>query len=134
MISPQMTIRNMRSSRRVIFTLLALVAFSGSAWATCIGDDASEAQQMACCSAGHDQCPMHEAASPCCTTPVPQVQTQAPLVKAASPVTPLLRIVSFVVEPAVLMSSASRRLSPDSSPPSAALHAPPFIAFSALLI
>jgi hypothetical protein len=124
----------MRSSGRVVFALLALVAFSGSAWASCFGDAAVESQQMACCHAGHDQCPMHNTDSSCCTTSVARAQTQATLVKATGFPAPLSQTASFVADPVTVTSAPHHQFTVCSSPPIAAVHAPPYITFSALLI
>ena len=124
----------MRSSSRIVFALLALAAFSGTTWATCVGAAAIESQQMACCAAGHDQCPMHKGASACCTTPAAQPQTQATLVKATALTAPLFQSALLVVYPATVASSPRRQFATCYSPPVDAVHAPPYIAFAALLI
>src|ERR1700681_2409897 len=74
----------MRSWQRSVLAALVLVAFCGSAWATCAeGTIASQAEQMACCKAGHDDCPMKDSASDCCKRSGPQFQSQATIVKTA---------------------------------------------------
>jgi hypothetical protein len=60
---------------------LALVAsLATSALATCMADSSMSAQaQMACCSAGHDECPMRGSAGDCCKI---ESQKQQPLAVA----------------------------------------------------
>jgi hypothetical protein len=60
---------------------LALVAsLATSALATCMADPSMSAEaQMACCSAGHDECPMRGSAGDCCKI---ESQTQQPVAVA----------------------------------------------------
>ena len=83
--SARRTIVLMRSWQRGILAAIVLVAFCGSAWATCAeGAIASQTEQMACCKAGHDHCPMKDSASDCCKQSGPQYQSQATITKATS--------------------------------------------------
>ena len=95
-----LTIQMLRPVFRGFLAALVLVAFSGSAWATCVeGSVASETQQMACRKAGHDHCPMKSGASECCKISGPQFQSQATTVaKPFSAAAPVL-IVSLTVSP-----------------------------------
>ncbi len=89
---------------------------------------------MACCGAGHDQCPMHHSgASTCCATSASQLQAQATLVKATTLCAPVLQAAVFIASPVMVISSSSRQFSIDSSPP-ATVQLPAYIAFASLLI
>src|SRR5882672_4946258 len=121
---------------RSLASLLVVVAVLTSTWATCVeGATATVTQQMACCDAGHDQCPMKDSASDCCKTSGPQVQSQGTIVKAASLSAPAPVVLTWMI--LTVPASAAhiqRRVSYDSSPPDL-LYAPPaYIAFSTLLI
>jgi hypothetical protein len=121
---------------RALASLLVLVAFGASTWATCVeGATATATRQMACCKAGHDHCPMHDSASDCCKKSGPPVESQGTIVKAASLSAPVPVVLAWVILPtAVSAVHVQRHISYDSSPPDL-LHAPPpYIAFSGLLI
>jgi len=125
----------LRSSRAWV-SLLAVVGVLTSTWAICAeGATAPATRQMACCKAGHDQCPMKDSASDCCTTSGPQMQSQGTVVKAASFTAPVPVPLAWVTL-ALVASAAqiSRRVSYDSSPPGLLSAPPAYIAFSALLI
>ena len=73
--------------------VLVVVAVLTSTWATCVeGATATVTQQMACCKAGHDDCPMKDSASNCCRQSGPQSESQATIVRTATPHTPVLTI------------------------------------------
>jgi hypothetical protein len=122
----------MRSWRRVIVAVLALTAFSASAWADCFSDS-SEPQQMACCSGGHESCPMHDSTTGCCPT-VSAGQPQATVVKAATAVAPALHVIAAIVAHVPTPAAAVRDTAHDASPPGAIFQPPAYIAFSGLLI
>ena len=121
---------------RSLASMLVLVAFCGSTWATCAeGATATAIRQMACCKAGHDHCPMHDSASDCCTKSGPQVESQGTIVKAASLSPPVPVVLTWVILPtAVSAVHIQRHISYDSSPPDLLNAPPPYIAFSGLLI
>ena len=121
----------MRSWRRVIVAVLALTAFSSSAWADCFSGG-SEPQQMACCSGGHESCPMPESTAACC--PAVSTSQQATVVKAATVVAPALRVVAAAVAYVPAPATGLQETARDASPPGAIFQPPPYIAFSALLI
>jgi hypothetical protein len=127
-----LTISDMRSWRRVIVCMLVLTAFSASAWASCFGDSEGP-QPMACCHAGHEQCPMHDSAAACCPT-VSTSQPQATVVKAATAVAPTLRVFATPVAHTPSPATSLRHREPHTSPPRAPRHSPPYIAFSTLLL
>ena len=133
-IDRQPTIARMRSWRRSILALLLLTAVSGSAWASCVGDTASDMPQMACCAAGHEQCPMHDANTACCTVSVTPAPTQGTLVKVASISAPDARAIDFVLHSSNVPSGKLASQPFDSSPPARHIPPPPYIAFSSLLI
>jgi hypothetical protein len=121
---------------RPLVSLLVVVGILTSTWATCVeGATATVTEQMACCKAGHDHCPMHDSASDCCKQSGPQVESQGTIVKAASLNTPLFVPVLWATVAALLSTAQSQsRVSYDASPPDL-LDAPPaYIAFSAFLI
>jgi hypothetical protein len=125
----------LRSSRALV-SLLVVVGVLTSTWAICAeGATAPATRQMACCKSGHDQCPMKESASDCCTRSGPQIQSQGTVGKAASFTAPVPGPLAWVA----LLAEASaaqipRRVSYDSSPPGLLSAPPAYIAFSALLI
>jgi hypothetical protein len=126
----------MRSWHRGVLAALVLAAFCGSTWATCVEDaTSSEMQQMACCKAGQDQCPMKDSASACCNQSGPQIQSQGTVVRAASFSASILVPLAWVTVPSVASAAhTQRRVSYDSSPPGLLVAPPAYIAFSALLI
>jgi hypothetical protein len=131
----KLTIGTMRSCRSIVVALV-LGAFCGSSWAVCVeGAEAPATQQMACCKAGHDRCPMKDSASNCCLKSGARLQLQATIVKASPMETPvripLARMVAPVFSTAYQVYS---RASSDSSPPSSQLRPPAYILFSILLI
>ena len=122
---------------RALASLMVLVAFCASTWATCLeGATAAVTQQMACCKAGHDHCPMHDSAADCCKKSGPQqIESQGTTEKVASLSAPVPTVLTWVILPTALSADHTQRhVSYDSSPPDL-LHAPPaYIAFSGLLI
>ena len=121
---------------RSLASLLVVVGILTSTWATCLeGVTATVTQQMACCKAGHDQCPMKDSASDCCKQSGPQVESQGTIVKAASVNVPLSVPVLWATVPALLLTAQTHsRVSYPSSPPDLLDAPPPYIAFSGLLI
>jgi hypothetical protein len=121
---------------RAFASLLVVFGMLGATWATCVeGAIATSTEQMACCEAGYDHCPMKGTASDCCKTSGPQVPSQGTIVNAASFSAPLPVVLTWMI----LTRPASaahllRRVAHDASPPGL-LYAPPaYIAFSALLL
>jgi hypothetical protein len=126
----------MRSWRRGVLAALVLAAFCGSTWATCAeGAIASQTEQMACCKAGHDHCPMKDSAADCCKQSGPQVQSQATIVKAAPTPAPVRTALTWVT---IAAPSSAAQIQPgvsfDSSPPDSRVRPPAYILFSTLLI
>jgi hypothetical protein len=121
---------------RALASLLVVVAVMTSTLAACVeGASANATEQMACCKAGHDHCPMKDSAADCCKQSGPQSQFQATVDKAASfsasmPVVLLWATPSFVLS----ATQTPRHVSYDSSPPELLLAPPAYIAFSGLLI
>ena len=132
------TILGMVRWDRAVASLLVVAGVLTSAWTTCVeGATASPMQQMACCKAGHHQCPMKDSAADCCAQSGPQVESQGTIVKAASFSAPVLTpvTVAWVILPSNLSTPVfQRRVSYDSSPPGLLFAPPAYIAFSALLI
>jgi len=131
----------MRSWHRVLLAAIVLVAFTGSTWATCAeGALATATDQMACCKAGHDHCPMHdsatqESAAGCCTQSGPPVESPGTIVKVASVSAPMSVLLAWVILPTVASATYSQGgVSFDASPPRLLFAPPAYIAFSALLI
>jgi hypothetical protein len=126
----------MRSWHRGVLSALVLVAFCASTWATCAeGAMASQTEQMACCKAGHDQCPMKGSASDCCQQSGPRFQSQATVVKAAPTHAPVRTVLTWVTIPALSsVAQIQPRVSFDSSPPDSRVRPPAYILFSTLLI
>jgi hypothetical protein len=121
---------------RAFASLLAVFGVLTSMGATCAeGATAPATQQMACCKAGHHQCPMKDSASNCCKRSGPQIQSQGTVVKAAT-FGALVPVPLAWVTLAAVASDAQipRRVSYDSSPPGLRFSPPAYIAFSALLI
>lgn len=128
--------REMRSWQRGVLAALMVVAFCGSTWAACAeGAIASPTEQMACCRAGHDHCPMKDSASDCCRKSGTQVEAKATIVAAVSVSAPLAVPVVWATPPAEPSTAPiSSHGSHDSSPPARLYAPPPYIAFSGLLI
>jgi hypothetical protein len=117
-------------------SLLAVVGVLTSMGATCAeGATAPVTQQMACCKAGHHQCPMKDSASNCCRKSGPQFESQGTVVKAASFSAPVaVALGSVTLAALALADQTPRRVSYDSSPPGLLRTPPAYIAFSAFLI
>jgi hypothetical protein len=123
--------------RRAFASLLVVFGVLTSMWATCVeGATAPAAQQMACCKAGHHQCPMKDSASDCCKKSGPQIQSQATVVKAASSFSaPVPGPLAWLILPALSSAGQTqRRARYNGSPPGLRCSPPAYIAFSALLI
>jgi hypothetical protein len=121
---------------RALASLLVVVAVLTSTWATCVeGATAAVTQQMACCKAGHDDCPMKDSASDCCKQSGPQVEFQGTIVKASSVSAPISVPVQWLTVQALSLVAPNRaRVSYHASPPDLLDAPPPYIAFSGLLI
>jgi hypothetical protein len=121
---------------RMCASLLVVFGVLTSAWATCAaGAMANPTEQMACCKAGHDHCPMKDSASDCCKKSGPQVELQGTVVKAASLSAPLPVVLTWAVPPAPTSAAhIQHRVSYDASPPDLLSAVPAYIAFSTLLI
>ena len=121
---------------RALASLLVVAAVMTSTLAACVeGASANAIEQMACCKAGHDHCPMKDSATDCCKRSGPQSQSQATIVKAASlsasmPVAMAWTTLSLVPSAA----RTPRHVSYDSSPPGLLLAPPAYFTFSGLLI
>ena len=128
--------KEMRRWGRALVSFAVLFAVLTSAWATCAeGATAAPTKQMACCKAGHHQCPMKDSASDCCKQSGPQFDDRATLTKAASFVAPVPVPVAWVTVLTVpSIADAHRHVSVESSPPHRVFGPPPYIAFSSLLI
>ena len=134
-LSTRRTIVTMRSWQRGVFAALVLVAFCASTWATCAeGAMASQTEQMACCQAGHDHCPMKDSAANCCQQSGPQFQSQATIAKAATPHAPVLTVLAWATLPALSTVPRIQRASFDPSPPDSRVRPPAYVLFSTLLI
>jgi hypothetical protein len=122
--------------RRAFASLLVVFGVLTSTWAICAeGSTARAAQQMACCKAGHDQCPMKDSASDCCQRSGPLIQSQGTVVKAVSFAASVPVPLAWVTFAAVASAAQlPRRVSYDLSPPGLLFAPPAYIAFSALLI
>ena len=121
---------------RALASLLVVVAVMTSTLAACVeGASANATEQMACCKAGHDHCPMKDSAADCCTQSGTQSQSQATIVKAAA-LSPSMPVAIAWATLAVVLSAAQpcRHVSGDSSPPGLLLAPPAYFAFSGLLI
>src|SRR5579872_6183165 len=104
---------------RALVSLLVLLGVLTSALATCAeGGTASAVQQMACCAHGHDQCPMKDRASDCCTQSGPRFEARATLTEPASLVAPVpvpvAWVTGLVVPP---IAKPQWQVSIESSPP-----------------
>jgi hypothetical protein len=117
-------------------SLLVVFGMLTSMSATCVeGATAPATEQMACCKAGHHQCPMKDSASDCCKKSGPQIESQGTVVKAASFSAPVPVPLVWVTLPALALADQTpRRVSYDSSPPGPLVAPPAYIAFSTLLI
>jgi hypothetical protein len=126
----------MRSWHRGVFAALVLVAFCASTWATCAeGAMASQTDQMACCKAGHDDCPMKGSASDCCQQSGPQLQAQATVEKGPLSHAPVQIMLAWVTVPALSSVSQTRpHVVFDTSPPDSYSRPPAYLLFSTLLI
>jgi hypothetical protein len=126
----------MRSWQRGILAALVLVGFCGSAWATCAeGAIASQTEQMACCKAGHDHCPMKDSASDCCKQSGPQYQSQATITKAAPSQAPVRTVLVWATVPSLSFAAQLQpRVSFDSPPPDSRVRPPAYVLFSTFLI
>ena len=121
---------------RALASLLVVVAVMTSTLAACVeGASANATEQMACCKAGHDHCPMKDSAADCCKKSGSQSQSQATIVKAAS-LSASMPVTMTWATLAVVRSAAQthRHVSYDSSPPGLLLAPPAYFAFSGLLI
>ena len=121
---------------RVFASLLVVVAMMTSTLAACVeGARANATEQMACCKAGHDHCPMKDSAADCCKQSGPQSPSQATIVKAAA-LSPSIPDAMAWATLAVVLSAVRtpRHVSYDSSPPGLLLAPPAYFAFSGLLI
>jgi hypothetical protein len=121
---------------RALASLLVVVIVMTSTLAACVeGASATATEQMACCKAGHDHCPMKDSAADCCKQSRPQSQSRATIVKIASlgasmPVATAWATLSVVLS----ADQTPRHVSYDSSPPGLLLTPPAYFAFSGLLI
>ena len=116
-------------------SLLVVIAVMTSTLATCVeGAGANATEQMACCKAGHDHCPMQDSAADCCKQSG-QSQSQATIVTTAS-LSGSLPVAMAWATLSVVLSAAQtpRHVSYDSSPPGLLLAPPAYFAFSGLLI
>jgi hypothetical protein len=125
----------LRSSRALV-SLLVVVSVLTSTWAICAeGATAPATQQMACCKAGHHQCPMHDTASDCCRKSGSQIESQGTVVKTAAFGAAVPVPLAWVTFAAVASAAQTpRRVSYNSSPPGLLIAPPAYIAFSTLLI
>jgi hypothetical protein len=121
---------------RAFASLLVVFGVLTSMSAICVeGAIAPATQQMACCKAGHHQCPMKDSASDCCKKSGPQIESQGTVVKAASFSASVPVPLVWATLPALaLVDRTPRRVSYDSSPPGLLVVPPAYLAFSALLI
>ena len=121
---------------RAFSSLLVVFGVLTSAWATCVeGATSAPTEQMACCKAGHDHCPMKDSASDCCKTSGTQVETGGTIVAAVSVSAPTAVPVVWATPPtAPSTAHIQRHVSRDSSSPGRLYAPPPYIAFSGLLI
>ena len=125
---------------RAFASLLVVAGVLTSAWATCVeGATATPTEQMACCKAGHDHCPMHDSAADCCKENSSSPQPQSSVVaKAADSLNAPVRLFLALVTPANPLSDAALLVQPvraaAASPPLRLTGPPVYIAFSTLLI
>ncbi len=121
---------------RRVFVSLMVTGLLASSWATCVaGATANTTEQMACCKAGHDQCPMKDSASDCCKQSAVRVESEGTIVKAASLSAPAPVPTMWMTLATIASAAQSQtRVSYEASPPGLLLAPPAYIAFSALLI
>jgi hypothetical protein len=121
---------------RAFSSLLVVFGVLTSAWATCVeGATSAPTEQMACCKAGHDHCPMKNSASDCCKKSGTQVESKGTIVAAVSVSAPTAVAVVWATPPAAPSAAYTpTHVSHDSSPPGLLYAPPPYIAFSGLLI
>jgi hypothetical protein len=121
---------------RAFSSLLVVFGVLTSAWATCVESATSApTEQMACCKAGHDHCPMKDSASDCCKKSGTQVESHGTIVTAVSVSAPMAVPVVWATPPATPSAVyTSSYVSHNSSPPGLLYAPPPYIAFSGLLI
>lgn len=135
-LQSRQTMDRMVRCGRSLASLLVVVGILTSTWATCVeGAAATVMQQMACCKAGHDHCPMKASAADCCQQSGPQIQSQATVVKAASIHAPVRTVLAWLAVPALSsVPPIQPRVSFESSPPDSRVRPPAYILFSILLI
>src|SRR5256885_1851515 len=100
---------------RTFASLVLVFGVLTSAWATCVEGATLPTEQMVCCQAGHEHCPMKDSASDCCKKSPSHVESHATIVKAVSVTAPVPVPMMWVT---VVIASASRmehRLSYDAS-------------------
>jgi hypothetical protein len=121
---------------RAFASLVLVFGVLTSAWATCVEGATLPTEQMVCCQAGHEHCPMKDSASDCCRKSPSHVESQATIIKAASVSVPMpLSVPTVWVTLAIAsVAQSQHRVSYDASPPGLRLSPPAYIAFSALLI
>lgn len=120
---------------RAFASLLVALGVLTSAWATCAeGAVATPTEQMACCKAGHHDCPMTGSASDCCKESGSQVESQGTIVKAQSLDVPVPVPMVWATLTIASAAQSRNRLSYDASPPGLLIPPPAYIAFSTLLI
>jgi hypothetical protein len=87
---------------RALASLLVVAGVLTSAWATCVEcATATATEQMACCKAGREHCPMKDSASDCCKTSALQIESQGTVVKAASLSAPAPVVLAWMTLPPV---------------------------------
>ena len=75
----------MLRSARALASLLVVFGLLGATWPTCVeGAIATPSEQMVCCQAGHEHCPMKDSASDCCKKSGVQIESQGTIAKIAS--------------------------------------------------
>ena len=120
---------------RAFASLLLVFGMLTSAWATCVEGATTPTEQMVCCKAGHDHCPMKDSASDCCKKAPSHVESQATIIKAASVSAPVaIPMIWVTLAIAAQDQIVHDRVSYDASPPGLLVSPPAYIAFSALLI
>jgi len=119
---------------RAFASLVLVFGVLTSAWATCVDGSTIPTEQMVCCKAGHDHCPMKDSASDCCKKTPSHVESQATIIKAASVTAPVPIPMIWVTLAIAQDQIVHHRVSYDASPPGLLVSPPAYIAFSALLI
>ncbi len=118
------------------FVLMLLASMATSVWANCIADMAMTPKaQMACCTNGHDKCPMKGTAEDCCKTEA-QKHEQASVATHES-ASPIVHAPSSVLAVAATVLETPSVPAPTFSSPKDVLKrpsGPPYILHSALLI